>query len=129
MMVGKNALSQSIYEAGERMADRRERHRDAQEALAAAEGFDRVYREMDKLRLHLACVTALLIRSGAVSKQTYRKMVEAIDAADGVADGAFSGIDHRRRHAFDRVHRGRPGDPRAGPDHPGNARVVASPER
>ena len=84
-------LSHSIKVAGERMAERRERHREAQEALAAAEGFDRVYREMDKLRLHLACVTALLIRSKAVTKETYRQIVEAIDAADGVSDGAFSG--------------------------------------
>ena len=91
MLAGQHALVRSIREAGQRMEARRERRREAQEALADARDSDHLYREIDKLRLHLACVTALLIRSGAVKKQMYRQVIEAIDAADGVADGAFSG--------------------------------------
>lgn len=84
-------LSHSIQVAGQRLEARRERRREAQQALAEARDNDHLYREIARLRLHLACLVGLLIRQGAVTKETYEQIVHAIDAGDGVADGLFDG--------------------------------------
>lgn len=84
-------LAQSIRESTRRMQARRERLSEAKEALSEARDIDGLYREIDRLRLHLTCVISLLIRSGAVTKETYSAVAAAIDQADGVSDGMFSG--------------------------------------
>jgi len=85
------AFAQSIRESTRRMQARRERLGETKEALSEARDIDGLYREIDRLRLHLTCVISLLIRSGAVTKETYRYVADAIDRGDGVADGMFSG--------------------------------------
>ena len=50
-----------------------------------------VQRENDRLKLYLASITRLLISKGVLSKEEIEKMVDIIDAEDGVMDGKARG--------------------------------------
>jgi hypothetical protein len=84
-------LAQSIESSTNRIEESRGRVREAKDALLVTQEVDDLRREIDRLRLHLACVISLLIRSGAVTKETYKQVLDAIDQGDGVADGMFGG--------------------------------------
>ena len=50
-----------------------------------------IQEENDELRLYLVAVVRLLISKGIVSGEEMRKLVDAIDAEDGMRDGRYKG--------------------------------------
>ena len=85
------SLASSMNASLRRTQERREHLREAEESLETARQFGELHEEIAQLRLHLAVVISMLLRSGAVTKEAYKQVAEAIDAGDGVADGMFDG--------------------------------------
>jgi hypothetical protein len=81
-------LKGNLEELEQRQRNARRRKRDA---IALEDEVGKVRRETEEVRLHLACMIALLIRKGLLTKDEFGKLAGIIDRADGVADGRFSG--------------------------------------
>jgi len=83
--------SRNLEESFLALQERRQAARAKGQEVGLVEELGNVRRENDRLRLHLACVIALLIRKKLITKAEFGKLASIIDRADGVADGRFSG--------------------------------------
>jgi len=52
---------------------------------------DILLNESAELKLYIAALVRLLTSKGTISSEELRKIVEAIDAEDGISDGKYSG--------------------------------------
>jgi hypothetical protein len=48
-------------------------------------------RENDELRLYLAALVRYLGIKGVVQKEEFRRLIDAVDAEDGLSDGGYKG--------------------------------------
>lgn len=70
---------------------RTELRRSRASSQAGSADTERLRAENDELRLYLAAVVRLLISKGIVSQEEMRRVVDAIDAEDGMRDGRYKG--------------------------------------
>lgn len=70
---------------------RQELRRSRASSHDATGDIERLQEENDELRLYLVAVVRLLISKGIVSGEEMRKLVDAIDAEDGMRDGRYKG--------------------------------------
>jgi multidrug resistance efflux pump len=57
----------------------------------AAGSVEQLQAEVDELRLYLVAVVRLLVSKGIVSREELKRVVNAIDAEDGLSDGRRKG--------------------------------------
>lgn len=57
----------------------------------SADNFQSLQMENDELRLYLAAIVRLLISKGVFTKDEMRRVVDAVDAEDGMRDGRYRG--------------------------------------
>jgi hypothetical protein len=70
----------------------REEMRRSRSSDSGASGLlEHVQAENDELRLYLAAVIRILISKRIVTKEEMARIIDAVDASDGTADGRFTG--------------------------------------
>jgi polyhydroxyalkanoate synthesis regulator phasin len=70
---------------------RNELRRSRTPSSGAAGELERLQGENDELRLYLAALVRLLISKGIISQEEMKRVVDAVDAEDGVRDGKHKG--------------------------------------